>query len=159
VQPLAPRRHGTLRFAGFVPAGLQATGALSTRGSVRPGGRLVPRKWTLAYALRNQKEVPVRDRRIQLLLLSNTLSLATTCILLLAGFGGPARRASFQEIDVERINVVGSQGKPVMVLTNRQRMPGPSMNGKDYPPSVSEGRNLLSGMLFFNEQGDEVGGL
>ena len=33
------------------------------------------------------------------------------------------------------------------------------MNGKDYPRSLADGRDLLSGMIFFNEQGDEVGGL
>jgi hypothetical protein len=33
------------------------------------------------------------------------------------------------------------------------------MGGKEYPREFSEGRSLLSGMLFYNEQGDEVGGL
>jgi hypothetical protein len=33
------------------------------------------------------------------------------------------------------------------------------MNGTEYPAEVADGRNLVSGMIFFNEEGDEVGGL
>ena len=33
------------------------------------------------------------------------------------------------------------------------------MNGKEYPRSLADGRDLLSGLIFFNDQGDEVGGL
>ena len=33
------------------------------------------------------------------------------------------------------------------------------MNGKSYPRALADGRDLLSGMIFFNEEGDEVGGL
>jgi hypothetical protein len=68
-------------------------------------------------------------------------------------------RERFTEIDVERINIVGANGSPVLVLSNRRLIPGPSINGKNYPRSVADGRDLLSGMIFFNEQGDEVGGL
>jgi hypothetical protein len=101
----------------------------------------------------------VRNRLVPVLLFTNVLSFGAIILLLLAGFASPARHASFKDIDVERVNIVGANGKPVMVLSNRRLMPGPSMNGKDYPASVSEGRSLLSGLLFFNEQGDEVGGL
>jgi hypothetical protein len=55
--------------------------------------------------------------------------------------------------------VVGSDGKPVLVLANRRLIPGPAMNGKEYPRVLADGRDLVSGMIFFNEQGDEVGGL
>ena len=65
----------------------------------------------------------------------------------------------FTEIDAERINIIGTNGKPVLVLANRRLIPGPAMNGNDYPRSLADGRELLSGMIFFNEQGDEVGGL
>ena len=36
---------------------------------------------------------------------------------------------------------------------------GPSMNGKTYSRDVIDGREFMSGMIFFNELGDEVGGL
>ncbi len=101
----------------------------------------------------------MRHRLVPVLLFANLLSFSATILLLLTGIASPAKHASFKDIDVERVNVVGANGKPVLVLSNRRLMPGPSMNGKDYPPSVSEGRSLLAGMLFFNDDGDEVGGL
>jgi len=100
----------------------------------------------------------LRERAISILLLTNVIGLAALSALLLTAFG-PSRTAKFTELNVERINILGSTGKPVLVLSNRERMPGPSMDGKTYPRSVSEGRELLSGMLFFNDRGDEVGGL
>lgn len=65
----------------------------------------------------------------------------------------------FEEIDAERINIVGTNGKPVMALSNKRLIPGPAMNGKVYPKEYADGRELFSGIIFFNEQGDEVGGL
>jgi len=101
----------------------------------------------------------VRERVIATLIFSNFATLAALTLILLAGFGKSPKKVTFTEIDAERINILGARGRPVLILSNRRLMPGPSMNGKDYPPSVAEGRDLLSGMLFFNEQGDEVGGL
>ncbi|NOT08894.1 MAG: hypothetical protein HOP28_11895 [Gemmatimonadales bacterium] len=98
------------------------------------------------------------ERRLRTLAVFNSVALAAIGILAASGFAkqGPAR---FDEIDVQRINVVGEDGKPVMVIARRGRLPGPSMNGRAYPAAVSEGRELLSGMIFFSETGDEVGGL
>jgi hypothetical protein len=101
----------------------------------------------------------VRERLISTLIFCNFATLAALAIVLLTGVGKPAGRVTFAEVEAERLNILGANGKPVLVLSNRQRMPGPSMNGKSYPRSVAEGRELLSGMLFFNDQGDEVGGL
>lgn len=100
----------------------------------------------------------MRERAISILVATNVASIAVSSVLLLTAFSSP-RTAKFTEVTAERINIVGSSGKPVLVLSNRDRMPGPSMDGKTYPRSVSEGRELLSGMLFFNDRGDEVGGL
>lgn len=98
------------------------------------------------------------DRRVRLLTLSNILSWGLLALFALTGFSQQAR-TKFTEIDLERLNVIGTNGKPVLVLANRRLIPGPSINGKDYPRSLADGRDLLSGMIFFNEQGDEVGGL
>ncbi len=97
-------------------------------------------------------------RRINLLTLSNIASWGLIALLAVTGFSFQ-KGNKFTEIDAERINIVGTNGKPVLVLANRRLIPGPSMNGKDYPRSLADGRDLLSGMIFFNEQGDEVGGL
>lgn len=63
------------------------------------------------------------------------------------------------QLDAERINVVGLDGAPVMALSNRRWIPGPTFEGKEYPRAFGDGRDRLSGIIFFNEQGDEVGGL
>jgi hypothetical protein len=102
--------------------------------------------------------MPRRERAVPILLACNLISFSVIAVLLLTGFGGKGK-ARFTELDIERLNVIGTNGKPVLVLANRRMIPGPSMNGKSYPRSVSEGRELLSGMIFFNEEGDEVGGL
>jgi len=68
-------------------------------------------------------------------------------------------RERFEEIDVERINIIGVGGKPVMTISNKRLIPGVSVNGKTYPKEFSDGREFYSGIIFFNEQGDEVGGL
>ncbi len=79
--------------------------------------------------------------------------------LLFSAFINKNGKEKFEEIDAERINIVGADGKPVMALSNKRLIPGVSMNGKTYPKEFSDGRETYSGIIFFNEEGDEVGGL
>ncbi len=60
---------------------------------------------------------------------------------------------------MERINVLGVNGKLVLVISNKRLMPGPTLNGKSYAKDVVDGRVIMHGLLFFNELGDEVGSL
>src|SRR5476651_1677203 len=100
--------------------------------------------------------VMTATKKINLLVFSN---ITCWCVLIVFVSSGFIRsKTFFSEIDANRINIVGDNGKPVMVLANKKMIPGPSMNGKDYSPEVADGRNYLSGIIFFNEQGDEVGG-
>jgi hypothetical protein len=63
----------------------------------------------------------------------------------------------FDEIDVERLNVVEKDGTLRMTISNGARMPDPVIGGKSYPlRSGSKGR---AGIIFFNEAGNENGGL
>ena len=60
----------------------------------------------------------------------------------------------FGEISVERLNVVDANGTLRMVISNKDRM----------HPGIIDGRLIdrprpVAGMLFFNDRGDEVGGL
>lgn len=95
---------------------------------------------------------------ITFLIFSNILLLTTVTYLLLTGFSSQSE-PFFEEINAERLNIIGANGKPILVLSNKKHMPGPSMNGKTYPREVIDGREYFSGMLFFNDLGDEVGGL
>ena len=64
-------------------------------------------------------------------------------------------KTSFQEINVERINVVEPDGTLRMVISDKARFPGIILRGKEYP-HVSRS---TAGVLFFNEEGTENGGL
>jgi hypothetical protein len=61
-------------------------------------------------------------------------------------------------LSVERLNIVDSTGHLALVLSNGARLPGAIFAGKEYPQSFV-GRGKSAGMIFFNELGDEVGGL
>jgi|CXWL01.1.fsa_nt_gi hypothetical protein len=97
-------------------------------------------------------------RAIRLLVGSNIVLLGTTAVLVLSGFRN-ASHPRFDQIDVERLNVIGKDGKPVLVLARSGLVPGPRANGKDYDAAIIDGRELMSGMLFFNDVGDEVGSI
>ncbi len=74
-------------------------------------------------------------------------------VLAFAGFSQANRKTKFAEIDVERINIVEKDGKLKMVISNGERQ----------HPGVIDGRMLSRkrppGLLFFNDRGDECGGL
>ena len=83
-------------------------------------------------------------------------SVLTTLLtgLVLAG-SVAAKTQSFDEIDVRRINVREPDGTLRMVISNRARLPGVVAAGKEHPPVDRP----FAGMLFYNDEGDENGGL
>ena len=72
-------------------------------------------------------------------------------------FGGAAAKPP-AVLSVERLNIVDPAGHAVLVLSNGVRLPGSTFSHKEYPQSFS-GRGRSAGMIFYNEVGDEVGGL
>ena len=75
---------------------------------------------------------------------------------ILAGFGKAAPQQAFDEITVHRINVVEPDGTIRLVLTNTANSPGIYIKNKEYPhPNGRKG----AGLLFFDEEGTEDGGL
>jgi len=66
------------------------------------------------------------------------------------------KSATFDTITVHRINVVDREGKQAMVITNHDDFPPPIVNGKVYKRSSGNNDN---GILFYNQRGDEQGGL
>jgi len=66
-----------------------------------------------------------------------------------------ANRTSFEEINVQRINVVEPDGTLRMVISDKTRFPGAIIRGKEYPHVSRQ----TAGILFFNEEGTENGGL
>lgn len=59
------------------------------------------------------------------------------------------------ELDVEKINIVDKDGNVRMSLFNSDRIPDPIIDGKVLKRSGIPG----SGILFYNNEGDECGGL
>lgn len=61
----------------------------------------------------------------------------------------------FEEIDVERINIVEKDGSTRMVISNKDRSPGPIQRGQPfgYPGGTR------AGVIFYNDEGTENGGL
>jgi hypothetical protein len=88
---------------------------------------------------------------------------AVLSALAIAGLGyvvlGGAAPTSFDEIDVRRINVRHESGLLALAIAGEGRLPGPTFEGREYAQELSGGRTTNSGMIFFNEKGDEVGGL
>lgn len=64
-------------------------------------------------------------------------------------------KPKFEEIDVERINIVGKDGKLKMVISNRERQHPGIVDGQ----LMKRPHGRPPGMLFFNHRGDEAGGL
>src|SRR5438046_10758270 len=76
-------------------------------------------------------------------------------VVTLAAFRQETQKARFTEMDVERINVVEPDGKLRMVISNRPRSIGPIYKGQPFG-YAGGGR---PGIIFFNDEGTEHGGL
>jgi hypothetical protein len=84
-------------------------------------------------------------------------SITMTLILgfiLVSGFKSSNSSQKFAEITVERINIVEPDGKLNMVISNKERQHPGMLDGKNF-----DDRERASGIIFFNEEQDEVGGL
>jgi hypothetical protein len=62
---------------------------------------------------------------------------------------------TFDEIRVHRMDIVEPDGTLRMVLSNSKRLPGVIVKGKEQPPNDRP----QAGMLFYNDEGSETGGL
>ena len=63
--------------------------------------------------------------------------------------------ATFEQLNVQRLNVLEPDGKPRVIISNRKLFPGLYWGGKEYKHHSRD----TGGFLFFNKQGDEVGGM
>ena len=94
-------------------------------------------------------------RNAKLLKVYVVVNTAAWLVLTLCAFADHKRR--FEEIDVERINVVEKNGQIKLVLSNQERFPDPGnvVTGK-YSKRVGQ---RTPGILYYNDAGDECGGL
>ncbi len=75
-------------------------------------------------------------------------------ILIFSGFQSRPKSQTFDEINVQRINIVDSQGRKFLVLSNKEKFPLPVIAGKEYPRNINP-----SGIVFYDETGTECGGI
>lgn len=93
-------------------------------------------------------------RELRLLKAYALISSVMFAVLILAAFQ-ESHKTKFDEIDVERINIV-ENGKLRLTISNNQRSPGNIMHGH-YMKSREGKRG--AGFIFFNDNGDECGGM
>ena len=97
-----------------------------------------------------------RKSRIELRVLKAYAALSSIILaVLLFSAAKTERHAKFDEIDVERINIV-ENGKLRLTISNNERSPGNIMRGKTMQ---SRAGKRGAGFIFFNDEGDEQGGM
>ncbi len=96
-------------------------------------------------------------REVRILKLYAVVSMLAIAVLVIGAFAAPPTR--FEEISTERLRILNDDGGHALVIAGKGGLPGPTFEGREYPQELSGGRVTASGMIFFNERGDEVGGL
>jgi hypothetical protein len=80
-----------------------------------------------------------------------TLAFAVTVF---SGFSAENKLSTFDQINVHRINVVEPDGTLRMVISDHAKLPGIINGGKEQPFARPQ-----AGMIFYNDEGSENGGL
>lgn len=93
-------------------------------------------------------------RQLRLLQAYAAISFCALVFLSLTAFSQAPAPQKIDELTVQRLNVVDANGTLRFVLSNKDRMHPGVMDGV----SINRPRPV-AGMLFFNDEGDEVGGL
>jgi hypothetical protein len=87
-------------------------------------------------------------------------AIGTTTLLIVLGLAAFRRSSTphFDEIDVGRINVREPDGTLRLAISNKASLPEPVIGGKSYPLRGGDASSA-AGMIFFNDEGNENGGL
>src|SRR5579863_4343287 len=75
---------------------------------------------------------------------------------LLIAADSQSNKAKFDEIDTQRINILGADGKLRLTISNNEKSPGPIIGGQ---VMKSRDGKRGAGLIFFNDNGDECGGM
>lgn len=80
---------------------------------------------------------------------------AVMVFIFLGGARAASRKQTFEEINVQRMNVVEPDGTLRLVISNKTLAPGIIIKGKEH----SDPDRKTAGMIFYNDEGTENGGL
>lgn len=94
------------------------------------------------------------EKKVNFLMAYAIVSTLIISFFTLSSFKNKEDEKRFDEILAKKITIVGEDNLPRMVLSNESRQHSGRMNGKDWAK-----RERPSGIIFFNNQGDECGGL
>ena len=95
------------------------------------------------------------EREVRFLKIYAAIATLVCAVFFFSAFVLQTKKQKFEEIDVERINLVEKDGKLRMVISNEERQHPGIVNGKIIPRKGQR----PPGMIFFNHLGDEMGGL
>ena len=95
------------------------------------------------------------EREVRFLKIYAIVATLLCAVFMLSAFVIQTKKQKFEEIDVERINIVEKNGKLDMVISNEERQHPGIVNGK----IIERKGTRPPGMIFFNHLGDEMGGL
>ena len=93
-------------------------------------------------------------RQLRILQAYAAMTLLMFAAIAVTAFTQAARPQNMGEITAERINIVDADGALRLVISNKDRMHPGVIGGK-----VLNRPRPYAGFLFFNDQGDEAGGL
>jgi hypothetical protein len=82
---------------------------------------------------------------------AGAMTIAFAAVLLTAAKSPPRH---FEQLTVERLDIVDADGQTRVVLANQQRFPPPMLNGETFKRAVTP-----AGLVFYDRKGNEVGGL
>jgi hypothetical protein len=94
------------------------------------------------------------EKEVRFLKIYAAVTTLLCAVFFLSAFAAQGKKQKFEEIDVERINVVEKDGKLRMVISNQERQHPGIVNGK----IIKRDGPRPPGMIFFNHLGDEMGG-
>lgn len=97
-------------------------------------------------------------REITRLRRTNVIAMTALVVVTASAFWQGRTRTTFDEIDVGRINVREPDGKLRLTISNHARLPDVVVGGKSYPLRGGTGVHS-AGLIFFNDEGNEDGGL
>jgi hypothetical protein len=128
---------------------------ITAKMPILSNGRLSGQKHHLAMEL--NKQIRVLKGYVAVLTVITAACLIALILLLRGNRQTNAIAASHlnvDEITTRRINIVEPDGRLALVISDHARQHPGAMNGKDFPT-----RDRPAGMIFFNEEGDECGGM
>lgn len=94
------------------------------------------------------------EKEVRFLKIYAAVATLLCAVFFLSAFALQNKKQKFEEIDVERINIVEKDGKLRMVISNQERQHPGIVNGK----IIKRDGPRPPGMIFFNHLGDEMGG-